>query len=432
MTVGAEPAIERGQILRIGGVLCCLWLLWTAKLVWIAAFNARNTSAFVLAAALLVLFLLLAFETMARDLPRRYVAHALTAVACGLVAHTYAYVRFSGNGAASDELYLNLAASQAFLAGLNPYGINLIGTFHGYPLGAGQPNPAMFTRFADGTMITTLPYPALAFLVYLPTDWWHVSPAWIDFVGFLAAFVLLVAFAPPHFKTLAPLTLFVHPGALEYLLNYIGDVLYVFPMLVAAYFWTELPIVAGIALGIACAAKQLAWLSVPFFAIGILITTSGRLSAKLQTTAAALAATALTFAIPNAYFAITKPAAWFAGVMSPLVARYEFNGLGLAALNMFGGETVARESLTMAAAVVYLAMLALSIRFFHQLRDALWLAPAAALFFATRSLESYFLYLMPICLASWFGGMPGARMCALGIQERWRTLTFRRSAVSKA
>ena len=403
---------------RLGGFLCALWLLWCAKIVWVIARETKSDSAILLAELLLLLFFVLAVESFLKRLPDRYPTHVVFLILCGLVAYTTAFATIMRVPVGTDELYFSAAAAEKTLHGVNPYGLDL-------SVGNSPPIPAtlpagLHTRFTDGSVETTLPYPALSVLLFVPVVLAKVSVVWVNFVAFIACVIVFVLISPPRYRSLAPLVFLVNPALLEYGVGGVEDIIFVLPLMIAAFAWIEMPVFAGAALGLACAIKQVPWLDVPVFIVGVLAATPPPWQKKMRVAASSAAAVALAFALPNVYFFATKPQAWFAGVMRPFTARYEEAGLGIVSFNLLHPNVIPREAMTIAAVVTFLALLFVGYRYFGAVRNGLWLLPGIALFVAPRSLENYFIYLIPICAAAWFGSLPEAEVWKKGMTQRWR------------
>lgn len=414
----AAADVQRDDIfLRVGGSLCCLWLLGQAFSAWGIAASTRTTTTVAVAVVLLALYLAVTFESFAKELPRRYVLHVLGVIACGLMV--YAGENLSHTGVTSDEMYFSLAAGQELLHGNNPYGLDLAAKQYAYPAPAHRLRK-LFTATTTGAVETQLPYPGLSVLLYLPADAFAFNPAWITLAAFGMCVALIVWAAPPGLRTLVPLVFLINPEILGSVQGYVEDIPFILMLMATAFFWTDLPVVAGIALGIGCAVKQLPWLDVPIFMAGVFASGSGSLAKRLNRTTAAAAAALIAFAIPNAYFALTKPAAWLTGITEVFRRQYLYSGVGVVSFNIYGGADIPRWLLMAAGAVALAAMVIVALVSFEKVRNALWVAPAIALFFAPRSLGDYFMYAVPVCLMSWFGAMPHAIDWKKHLAEHWR------------
>lgn len=422
-----RDSVNGDTLVRLGGALSCLWLFWAAKTVWLIAKALKEGALEILALTLFALFFVIAFETFLKTLPKRYVAHVLMTIVVALIVYGHAFADSGREGIHTDELFFSVAAVREVLHGHNPYGEDLL-KYVPLLIGA-NPEAGFFTKMLGGGTVSTVPYPALSILLYVPAVALRFSPHWIGYFGFIAALLVLTGLAPPQFRTLAPLALFVNPGALEYVNSGVEDILYIAPLVLAAFFWTEMPVLAGAALGVACAVKQVPWLFVPFFLIGVYAAGDGPPADRSRKTLAALAAVVVAFAVPNLPFAATAPLAWMQAVLSPITGTYVADGIGLVTLNNYW-DVLPRAALLVLSGAIFIVGLMLSVRFFAAMRNAMWLIPGLALFVAPRSLENYFMYLIPIAMVSWFGQMPHAAELKENLRSRWRSNRFGRLLAS--
>ena len=392
---------RESDTLRVCGIVVAAWLLWNAFYIWANTGPVEHPDAAIVACAAYLLFFAAAILTLQTKLPSHYPIALLAGLAIGLCLRAYAMFHYVLPVITTDGLALSLYAAELFLRGVNPYGLDLTaayGLFH-VPI-------AFNTPLIEGGVVGTMPYPALAFLSYIPALLIHVDPRWVEVVAVLASIGLLYAIAPRHLRSVAILVFLVDPGSIDFSFGSVQDVVYLVPLMLAAYFWTQMPAAAGAFLGIACAIKQEPWLAVPFFFTGVIA--AAPVGWRLRYFVRALVAALAAFMLPNAYFAITKPAAWAAGVFEPFIAHHVELGAGLVNLVLSGRVHWAPEILSRIAVAILVASLLVTALYFRRVRNLVWLVPGLALFAAPRSLENYFVFLLPVCLASWFGSLPYA------------------------
>jgi|GEM_PF-1743397 len=389
------------RVLRIGGVLGCLWLLYAGWFSWVFGGGYENVAGSAVSFCIYVLFFVVGYLTFKRDLPPRYALWVALAIVVALVGYTFVLVEYRTPDIQTDGLALSLAAAQLAIHGHNPYAADLVWAYQAYhmPLNLGTPQ-------INGTTVSTLPYPALAFLLYIPTQLAHVDARWASLAAMLVAIALAYQFAPKELRTLAPLVFLIDPNYVEYMVGAVQDVDYLAPLMLAAFLWTDLPVLAGVGLGIACAVKQEPWLDVPFFLIGVHVTGGPALRLKWLRTLKAAAAIVAAFAVPNAYYAATAPIEWARGALEPFTAKHVEYGIGLVTFALNGSMHIPHWQLSALSIGALAVCTYVGYRYFHTLRNALWLAPALALFLAPRSLENYLLYVVPVCMASWLGSLP--------------------------
>ncbi|HEY7849508.1 MAG TPA: glycosyltransferase 87 family protein [Ktedonobacterales bacterium] len=245
-----------------------------------------------------------------------------------------------------------------------------------------------------------LSYPALAFLSLVPLVWAGLPTATpLTLLCALALAALLVTSAPRRLRPWVALLFLADVPLLNAALIADPDILYLVPLF-AAWRWREHATLAAILLGLALSTKQLAWFSAPFLLMLIWRERSWRAAAGVLAGAVAL------FAAINAPFFVNSPRAWLAGVLAPQVDPMFPLGNGLIRLSLSG-------LLPLAPSLVYTALEALAL-----VGALLWYwrnclrAPAlgyvlamAPLFFAWRSLTTYFYFTALPALALWLAAL---------------------------
>lgn len=243
------------------------------------------------------------------------------------------------------------------------------------------------TPEAESGFETRLSYPALAFLPLVPLVWAGLpNGVPLTALCWLALVALLVSAAPRDLRLWVGLLALADVP----LLNAAGiadpDILYLLPLF-AAWRCRERAALSAVTLGLALAAKQLAWFSAPFFVV--LVWRERGWRAAL----ARLAGAAATFAAINLPFFINDPRAWMAGVLAPQLDPMFPLGNGLVRLSLSGVLPLAPAPVYTALEMVALAG-ALVWYWRYCLRaPALGFALAMApLYFAWRSLTTYFYF----------------------------------------
>jgi hypothetical protein len=169
----------------------------------------------------------------------------------------------------------------------------------------------------------------------------------------------------------------------------------VFPFLLIA--WVTLDkkkAVSPIAMGIAAAAKQTAWFFIPFYLI---------LDWKTHGLKSALKSTAiigLVFFAVNGYFIFQDPQLWFDSVIYPMTEPAFPEGVGIITWVTSGLFNIQSQLLFAVLEVaVFVGAAIWYIRNAKKYPDAGPLLAVVPLFFAWRSLSSYFFYITIIVLA---------------------------------
>ncbi|MGO8948566.1 MAG: glycosyltransferase family 87 protein [Ktedonobacterales bacterium] len=362
---------------------------------------------------------------------------ALTFVFCvvtllGLAYFSYlAFVAPSGYAYDSDMLALTHVNAELMLSGQNPYTTNagfqealvrfpsfLATPLRGPVFGTGFDPPSP-TRIADVQQQyvrspesvsgafdprTLHSYPALSFLVYVPVLWAglpNILP--LQLFVYLLLFAWLVWKMPPSIRWWGALTaLAAAPVVLASLIE--SNELMCVALLVLAWEYRRRRWLGAVLLGLACAYKQYAWGFVPFFAVDTVLA-EGWLEAIWRGVI-----TLGAFLLPNAPFLVESPLAWFTSLWLPVSEPLFPQGMGVIALSLGHllpyGPPALYALLEVAAMGV---MLFVAIRWRVQVGAGVLVLALVPLFFAFRSIPSYFafapwlaLYAV-MCRAKWNG-----------------------------
>ncbi len=241
-------------------------------------------------------------------------------------------------------------------------------------------------------------YPALSFLFLLPVVALGLDSNYLYVACLLVAMALVVARAP---RTLRPFFLTALLGAASLAAFTVGgssDLLYALPLVIAWMYrdrkWAAVP------LGIAVATKQIAWFFAPFWIIAVITERGWRAAARDTAIAAGI------FAATNLPFILHDPQAWIAGLLTPVLEPMFARGAGLVFLSTNGGlpllPAVAYTVAEAVAGIICLVVAWRTRRTSPELGAVLAIIP---LFFAWRSLFSYF-FLLPLFALAAVARMP--------------------------
>jgi hypothetical protein len=341
----------------------------------------------------------------------------LGVIQCGKIA----VASFSAPQYANDGTTLDHYAAQQLIAGHNPYATSSIVravTFlkqdpaHTTPLRRGafaaqpptdypsgdelravfaerQPQPDSAVEFES-----QVSYPALAFLPLVPFVWAGLPSVVLFFALCLIILAaLMIRSAPPDARFWLALLLLADTPLLNATLVGDLDVFYIL-LLFVAWRWWHRPLVSALALGLALAAKQLAWFFAPFYLLFIWQRLGPREALRRLAVGVAI------FAVINAPFVVNDPAAWVRGVLAPQLDPMFPLGNGLVRLSLSG-------ILPLASSGVYLTLellaiggcLALYWRARRRGAGAGFVLPVIPLWFAWRSLTTYFYFVTLPALA---------------------------------
>lgn len=332
-----------------------------------------------------------------RALPWVLLALTLLAVVVTSITQVYNSPAYGTDEIAFDQYAANLA-----LHGHNPYLHSMARSFAAYHV-----SPNGYTFHLDGTPVTSLSYPALAFLLYLPllALGLHSQVAVIvNVVAWLAATLLLFVLTP---RRLAPLAVVV--GGLSFYVSYavggVTDALFVPFVVVAAYRWDRFATSSSwryaygpIALGLAMSIKQTPWFALPFVLVA-LWREAARARGWLRglTVPVRYAAwAALAFALTNADYLIHSPVTWWHHITTPMSGDVVPAGQGLVGLSLFlrvgGGNLRLFALLSLGVLLVLLVVVALGPA---AVKQTIFALPSIVLFFASRSFGNYFIAMIP-------------------------------------
>lgn len=418
-----EPAWT-GRLLRtLAGIALLAWSFRLAGYLTFAPWLAVAVAVLGLAGLLAVVAAWLPASALNPRRQRQIGWLTLLFAIAGLALWSYFQV-YVAPDYGTDEIAFDQYAAQLALHGVNPYLHSMAAAF---PLFHVSPNG--YTFRLNGTPVTSLSYPALAFEAYLPLLALGLktqAAVWMDVAAWALGGVVLFAVLP---RRVAPVAVIVLSLDLYigYAVGGVTDFLFVPLLAGAAVRWDRFPVTRGptawrgpVLLGLAMAVKQTPWLILPFALAGIMIESrqagGWRTAARDGARYAGLAAVA--FAVPNLPYLLTAPGAWVRGVLTPVTSGAVPSGQGLVGLSLalpVGGGSLRAYDLT--AAVVFAAALLAFTAAYPALKPAAFLLPSVVLFFAARSFGSYLVMLLPSAIVA---ATTCARAPATLRWRRWR------------
>ncbi|HLN18253.1 MAG TPA: hypothetical protein VK277_16050 [Acidimicrobiales bacterium] len=307
----------------------------------------------------------------------------------------------------TDEIAFDQFAAQLLLHGHNPYTHSMAPAFSLFHV-----SPDGYTFLLNGRPVTSLSYPALSFLAYLPFLWlgWSTQVAVaVNVIAWALGIVLTFVLLP---KELRPLAIVV--GSLSVYIGYavggVTDALFV-PLLVGAvYAWDRFATTRGplawrgpILLGLAMAVKQTPWLLLPFLAAGVGLEARRRSTVEdgWRVAGGYVAIALLAFLVPNLPFILANPHAWLTGVFTPIASHTVPAGQGLVGLSLYlglGGGSLAAYTVTLV--VVFVVLFFVYLVTYPALKVWAVALPAVVLFFSARSFGSYLVTLLPAAIVA--------------------------------
>jgi uncharacterized membrane protein len=280
-----------------------------------------------------------------------------------------------------DAVTVPHVAAQQLLAGQNPYE-----TFD-LPAALAQfgINPDLVTHFEDGSLVRSLSYPALNFLLVTPfIALGGTDIRWI----YLAEIVVLVLILLR--KVHLPWRPLVSAGVVgntvivrQNILAGVDPTWWVF--LTIGWIFVESRWLSPIAVGLAVASRQPAWFGAPFYLVGIW-RRNGRAEAFRRAVIVAVAAL-----VPNLPFMIDNPGAFFGGISAPMLAALPADGVGFVRFGLLGAlPLLSRTVYGVLAAVSLAALLVVLWRSWRRVPIGALIFPFIPLYLGWRSLQNYF------------------------------------------
>lgn len=301
----------------------------------------------------------------------------------------------------TDAIAFNQYAAQLVTHGLNPYVHSMKPAFQLF-----RTPTSFYTYGFNGQPVTTLSYPTLSFLVYVPfiaLGLGHNIAPTLNAGAWGLTVVLMFALLPKRIRPVA--LLFGGYGLYAaFATGGVTDSLFMPMLVVAAYRWDRFgsggwrtylgPVMFGLAMGI----KQTPWPALPFILLALACDEYARtgLAQALRRAGRYLAIVLVTFLIPNIPWFLASPSGWVKGVLTPLFANMVPTGQGIMSLSLYlhlgGGSLVA---FTLATVFMLALLLIAYVGTYPLLRLALYLLPAFAFFVGARSNVNYFISLIP-------------------------------------
>ncbi len=309
----------------------------------------------------------------------------------------------------TDEIAFDQYAAQLVTHGLNPYVHSMAPAMALFHL-----SPNAYTFQLNGHPVTSLSYPSLAFLLYVPfllAGWSSQMAVMINVLGWAVGIVLAFWLLP---RPIRPMAIVV--GSLGTYIGYavggVTDALFVPLLIGAVYRWDRFGYTRGpaswrgpILLGLAMAVKQTPWLVLPFLAAGIGLEgwKSGSVRRGWVDAGRYVGIAFGAFAIPNLPFVFLDADRWLHGVLTPIISQAVPAGQGIVGLTLFLGIGGGSLSAYSAAVLVVFATLWVAFIVMYPASKA-WavVCPAAILFFSGRSFGSYLVNLLPAAAVAAF------------------------------
>ena len=281
--------------------------------------------------------------------------------------------------------------------GINPYPRDLVSALSMFSV-----SPEFLTLTPNGNLVTTLNYPALQVIAFLPAAWAGLKDARIIIYLFeLVTLAVIYLWSPRALRPLVIIPLFAGSDlAINFSAGSIADFIWVLP-LVFMVVWMDYPLLAGIMFGLASAVKQTPWLLAPYLLVWFLRSTPNiALQSRLKRVGVFAGASVGAFLIPNLWFMLQDFGAWYSGVVTPAFGNLVVLSQGFSLITLAAGVPLPPSFYLMIVVIVAVTLLVEYYLYFEKLAHVLWAFPAIILWFSYRGLQNYFIFWTPLVVMS--------------------------------
>jgi hypothetical protein len=306
------------------------------------------------------------------------------AIATGLALATFllaAMALLLGKGYHVDAVTAPHVAAQELLAGHDPY------TTFDLPAALAQfgIDPELVTHYEDGSVVRSLSYPAMNFLLVTPFIALGATDIrWIYLTEIIVLVLILLRKVRIPWRPLVSAGIVGNTVTMrQSILAGIDPTWWV--LLTVAWIFVESAWLSPIAVGLAVASRQPAWFAAPFYVLAIW-KRSGRAEAVRR--AAIVGVVAL---LPNLPFIVDNPVAFFDSIASPMIGALAPYGVGFVRLSLDGPlPLLPRAAYGALAAVSFVTLMGVLWRFWRSVPIGAVIFPFVPLYLAWRSLQNYF------------------------------------------
>ncbi len=311
---------------------------------------------------------------------RRFRDAAFGSLIFATLASWYVVTQIEHPGAYQTDALAFVHYSAILLSkGINPYPQDLQSALSMFSV-----SPEFITLTPNGNLVSTLNYPALQVIAFVPAVWAGVRDARIIIYIFeIVTLVIIYVWAPKEIRPLTLIPLFAGSDlAINFSAGSIADFIWILP-LVLMVVYMDRPLVAGIMFGLASAVKQTPWLLAPYLLIWFFKTDSGlKLQNRLMRVGVFTGAALAAFLIPNLWFMFKDFGAWYSGVVTPAFGNLVVLSQGLSLITLASGVPLPPAFYLVATLAVAATLVIVYLVFFERLAFALWAFPAIILWFS--------------------------------------------------
>ena len=281
----------------------------------------------------------------------------------------------------SDEFTIDRYSALVFVHGLDPYlGSVTSQVFHVLPIPATAMTPTL-----TGGYVTSLSYPPLSFLIFVPSQALKFNP-YLTLIPLYVLPILLVKRNISLLTGIAVCTAFlIQPLLLtQYSLGF-SDILWA-GLSALSIILMRKPLISGISMGLALTLKQVPVLLVPFLIILLIKKSSYRAASKF------IAGAALVFLLISLYFVYLQPSAFVHDLLAPEVQNLIGIGFGPSQISFLGFVHVSRDFFTFMMIFMLAFLVGLYLLYPSYVGYGFIAFPAIIFVFNYRMIAEYLMY----------------------------------------
>jgi uncharacterized membrane protein len=394
------PTVHARLAERAGWSLCALLVVFWGLRLWGGSVVVGWMNAASVALTLAGLLAFWGVWALPRSLNQLEQGALLGLLGAGVAGWGYLHV-FVQPAYGTDAMAFTQYAADLVLQGRNPYVESMAPSLQHYLV------PTIFRTFLlDGTLVDSVSYPALGFLLYVPALLLGLqmqAAVFTNLAMWIAAFLLLWRLLPRGLGWTAGIMMsFITYAA--FVVGGATDALFMPFVFVALWRWDRYGApdepglarwIGPIALGLAMSVKQGPWFLLPFLLVGLALESRGRGASLLWQPIRYLAVVTGVFLAVNGRFIAADPVAWAHQVSVPLLSPMVASGQGLVNLSLFGRLGGVLLYYKIAGVLALAATLVAFAVFYPRLKRA-WVPLLGLVFFwPARSFATYLIDLAP-------------------------------------
>jgi uncharacterized membrane protein len=388
--------MNKNLIARIGFLLTAAYLLSNATTNWYRGqIYVHHEVVVGIAATYLIAFGLIIMAFLDNPKIGKYGITIFFSLIFCVIFSSYIITNIMSKSYGGDPLVFNHYSASLVLKGENPYTHSMAPGYQQLAVGEHVISPTL-----SGGVVDNCTYPALSFLIYVPFLWGGVTDIrWINLLFYIAAYSIIYFKAPKELKPVILLPLFMIPSFLD---NIGGndDIIWVVILIVMALNMKRIRL-SGLLFGLACAFKQTPLVIAPFLFIWVWKSNESldpkKRIIKIIEFSCLAGAVFLAFNLP---FILSDFKAWYIGVLTPFMGPVVPHGAGLSMFSQLAIFNLPKSFYTIATLIVTLTLVEIYYSYFDRIKYAIWVFPPVIFWFSYRSLDSYFIFWVPLLLIS--------------------------------